>query len=199
MNVQTMWCVFLLKIMIQKRCGGHGNHWLCSFDYCICRACAEQPHTKEGLKTINIVWNVYKRGGPKTQEQKPKLHEKDLKIDPSGLEIGKPRERVQNLKGNIFRPFHRVKTIGNFSFHFTAPKCMVGMTLNLFFIEFVDHVIHKSLWKGLVHMVDLPPIAMECGFMRTLCIWRFGNFIFWNLANLGHFFLMGNPLYRLKL
>jgi hypothetical protein len=27
-------------------------------------------------------------GGPKTKEQKPKVQEKDLKIDPSGFEIG---------------------------------------------------------------------------------------------------------------
>jgi hypothetical protein len=80
-----------------------------------------------------ISWNIYKRGGPKTKEQKPKIQDKELKKDPSGLEIGKPRERVENSKGYIFRPFPCVTTIGNFSFRFMAPKCMVGMTLNIFF------------------------------------------------------------------
>jgi len=88
-------------------------------------------------------------GGPKTKEQNPKVQEKDLKIDPSGFEIGMPREWVENSKGSIFRPFPWVKTIGNFSFHFMAPKCIVGMTLNLFFTEFVDHVIYHLPQKHL--------------------------------------------------
>jgi hypothetical protein len=39
-----------------------------------------------------------------------------LKIDPFGLglEIGKPREWVENSKGSIFRPFPGVKTRGHF-------------------------------------------------------------------------------------
>jgi len=47
-----------------------------------------------------------------------------LKIDPSGLglEIGKPREWVENSKGSIFRPFPRVKTTGHFSFRFSVYR-----------------------------------------------------------------------------
>ncbi len=68
------------------------------------------------------LWNLYKKGGPKTKEQKPKVQEKGLKIDPPGFEIGGPRERVENSKGSIFRPFPWVKTRGNFSFRFPVYR-----------------------------------------------------------------------------
>jgi hypothetical protein len=61
-----------------------------------------------------------------------------------------------------------------------APKCMVTMTLNFFFIEFLDHFMYsldtkafEKVWyawesKAWSCLVDLPPVAMECGFMRML-------------------------------
>ncbi len=133
---------------------GHGNHWCFPFLWWMYRPCEVQ--------------------------------EKDLKIDPLRFEIGRPRERGKNSKQSIFRPFPWVKTIGNFSFCFMAPKCMVGITLNFFFIEFLDHVMYGSYTKAFEKdwytwaqhkveskawscLVDLPPIAMECGFMCMLC------------------------------
>jgi hypothetical protein len=50
---------------------------------------------------------MYIKGEDQKQKikSKPKIQEKHLKIDPSGLEIGKPREWVENSKSLFSDPF----------------------------------------------------------------------------------------------
>jgi len=67
-----------------KRGGSHGNHWLCSIDYCFDRACAEQPHTKEGLKLMKTCETSIKRED-QNRWTKVETTGEGLKIDPSGL------------------------------------------------------------------------------------------------------------------
>jgi hypothetical protein len=48
----------VLNNLTQKKAWKPWKHWLFSLDYCIYTACAEQPYTKEGLKTMKTVKRI---------------------------------------------------------------------------------------------------------------------------------------------
>jgi hypothetical protein len=56
--------------------------------------------------------------------------------------------------------------------------------------------VESKAWSCLV---DLPPIAMECGFTRMLRSSGDLETFFFRIWQIWAIFLMGNPLYRLKL
>ncbi len=95
-------------------------------------------------------------------------------------------------------------------------KGMVGMTLNFFFIEFIDHIMYgleqKALKRSGTHGLNikwnlrhgpawliyrpLPWSVALCAGRAHLAIWKLS---FLESGKFGQPFFMENPLYKLKL